>query len=197
MGDNKWLRNSFVYVIIMVAVLVLLFTFLGQRQPDTTVSIGSGSSATIQCNGTRMRNNAAGMARDRCHIDLFSMNGPVGAGFCTDYALARRPDLNGKVNGNAAVWRDQAIAAGEAPKELNASRLLDAILTSLEQNGPSCGMGRDAFTPGLLPGVGGVAYQLLRAHPEHDLPSILAPGAFSRVPGHFQSRLAASGLSKT
>jgi len=23
MGDNKWLRNSFVYVIIMVAVLVL------------------------------------------------------------------------------------------------------------------------------------------------------------------------------
>jgi hypothetical protein len=36
-------------------------------------------------------------------------------------------------------------------------------------------MGRNAFTPGLLPGVGGIAYQLLRAHPEHDLPSILTP----------------------
>jgi lantibiotic modifying enzyme len=36
-------------------------------------------------------------------------------------------------------------------------------------------MSRNAFAPGLLPGVGGVAYQLLRAHPEHDLPSILIP----------------------
>jgi hypothetical protein len=34
-------------------------------------------------------------------------------------------------------------------------------------------MGRNAFTPGLLPGLGGVAYQLLRVNPEHDLPSIL------------------------
>ena len=69
-----------------------------------------------------------------------------------------------------------AIAAGEAPKDLSTSYLLDIILTTLEQHGPSCGMGRNAFAPGLLPGVGGVAYQLLRAHPEHDLPSILIPG---------------------
>jgi len=53
---------------------------------------------------------------------------------------------------------DHAIAAGEAPKELSASYLLDVILTSLEQDGPSCGMGRNAFAPGLLPGLGGVAY---------------------------------------
>jgi len=71
---------------------------------------------------------------------------------------------------------DHAIAIGEAPKELSASYLLDLILTSVEQDGPSCGMGRNAFTPGLLPGVGGIAYQLLRADPEHDLPSILTPG---------------------
>jgi type 2 lantibiotic biosynthesis protein LanM len=81
-------------------------------------------------------------------------------------------------HGDLGAWEllDQAIAAGEAPKELSASSLLDVILTSLEQHGPSCGMGRNAFTPGLLPGLGGVAYQLLRAHPEHDLPSILIPG---------------------
>jgi len=42
-------------------------------------------------------------------------------------------------------------------------------------------MGRNAFTPGLLPGVGGIAYQLLRAHPEHDLSSILIPGSAWRV----------------
>jgi type 2 lantibiotic biosynthesis protein LanM len=81
-------------------------------------------------------------------------------------------------HGDLGAWEllDHAIAAGEAPKELSASYLLDVILTSLEQDGLSCGMGRNAFSPGLLPGVGGVAYQLLRAHPEHDLPSILMPG---------------------
>jgi len=81
-------------------------------------------------------------------------------------------------HGDLGAWEllDHAIAAGEAPKELSASYLLDIILTSLEQDGPSCGMGGSAFAPGLLPGLGGVAYQLLRAHPEHDLPSILIPG---------------------
>lgn len=80
-------------------------------------------------------------------------------------------------HGDLGAWEllDHAIAAGEAPKELSASYLLDVILTSLEQDGTSCGMGRNAFTPGLLPGLGGVAYQLLRAHPKHDLPSILTP----------------------
>src|SRR5437016_3702572 len=39
MGDNKWLRNSFVYVIIMVAVLVLLFAVLNPQKQDPPVSI--------------------------------------------------------------------------------------------------------------------------------------------------------------
>jgi len=80
-------------------------------------------------------------------------------------------------HGDLGAWEllNHAIAAGEAPEELSASHLVDLILTSLEQHGPSVGMGRNAFTPGLLPGVGGIAYQLLRAHPEHDLPSILTP----------------------
>jgi type 2 lantibiotic biosynthesis protein LanM len=81
-------------------------------------------------------------------------------------------------HGDVGAWEllDCASAAGLAPKELSGFNLLDVLLTSLEQDGPSCGIGRDAFTPGLLPGVGGVAYQLLRAHPESDLPSILTPG---------------------
>jgi type 2 lantibiotic biosynthesis protein LanM len=82
-------------------------------------------------------------------------------------------------HGDLGAWEllNHAIASGEAPKELSALNLFDQILTSLEQDGPSCGVGRDAFTPGLLPGVGGIAYQLLRAHPENDLPSILIPDA--------------------
>lgn len=86
-------------------------------------------------------------------------------------------------HGDLGAWEllNHAIAAGEAPEELSASNLLDMILTSLEQYGPSCGMGRNAFTPGLLPGLGGVAYQLMRAHPEHDLPSILTPDSVGRI----------------
>jgi type 2 lantibiotic biosynthesis protein LanM len=87
-------------------------------------------------------------------------------------------------HGDLGSWEllDHAIAIGEAPKELSASYLLDVILTSLEQHRPSFGMGQNAFTPGLLPGLGGVAYQLLRAHPEHDLPSILTPSGEERQP---------------
>jgi type 2 lantibiotic biosynthesis protein LanM len=78
-------------------------------------------------------------------------------------------------HGDLGAWEllNHAIAAGEAPGDLSASGLLDAILSSLEQDGPSCGSGRTSSTPGLLPGLGGIAYQLMRTHPEHDLPSIL------------------------
>ncbi len=81
-------------------------------------------------------------------------------------------------HGDLGGWEllDHALAAGEAPKELDAMYLLDIILTSLERRGPRCRMDGKVFVPGLLPGVGGVAYQLLRAHPENDLPSILTPG---------------------
>jgi lantibiotic modifying enzyme len=80
-------------------------------------------------------------------------------------------------HGDLGVWEllHHAIAAGEGPKGLSASDLLDMIVTSIEQHGPFCGIAADAFVPGLLPGVGGIAYQLLRAHPEAELPSILTP----------------------
>src|SRR2546423_3973777 len=39
MADNKWLRNSFVWVIIMVAMLVLFFTFVGQRPSSQQIAI--------------------------------------------------------------------------------------------------------------------------------------------------------------
>jgi lantibiotic modifying enzyme len=80
-------------------------------------------------------------------------------------------------HGDLGAWEllHHAIAAGEGPGKLDASSLLDLILTSLEQHGPSCGIAGNACVPGLLPGVGGVAYQLLRAHPEADLPSVLTP----------------------
>lgn len=61
------------------------------------------------------------------------------------------------------------------PSNFAPDHLLDRLVTSLEIYGPSCGVANDAFIPGLMPGIGGIAYQLLRAHPDNDLPSLLLP----------------------
>ena len=78
-------------------------------------------------------------------------------------------------HGDMGAWEliDLAISAGEGPEGLSRQQLLGAILTSIEEHGPISGMRRDAFVPSLLPGLGGIAYQLLKAHPESGLPSIL------------------------
>jgi lantibiotic modifying enzyme len=81
-------------------------------------------------------------------------------------------------HGDAGAWEllERAAALGEAPEGVTGEGLLAAIVTSLEGHGPVCGLMRDAYVPGLLPGFGGVAYQLLRAHPESALPSVLTLG---------------------
>lgn len=78
-------------------------------------------------------------------------------------------------HGDLGVWELVAAAEkkGLAPTAVTADGLLAQILSSLEEFSPICGFARDAFTPGLFAGVGGVAYQLLRAHPQHRLPSVL------------------------
>ena len=48
-----------------------------------------------------------------------------------------------------------------------------AILSGLEEHGPVGGWSRDAFTPGLMPGLGGIIHLLLRMHPESRLASPL------------------------
>lgn len=67
----------------------------------------------------------------------------------------------------------EAIALGAGPAGVTQETVLASVLTSIEQHGVLCGVTAAAFAPSLLPGVGGVAYQLLRSHPDSDLPSIL------------------------
>ncbi|WP_051795427.1 type 2 lanthipeptide synthetase LanM [Kibdelosporangium aridum] len=50
------------------------------------------------------------------------------------------------------------------------------IITSLETHGTTTGLAREVYSPSLMSGSGGVAYQLLRMHPECTLPSVLVPG---------------------
>jgi type 2 lantibiotic biosynthesis protein LanM len=78
-------------------------------------------------------------------------------------------------HGDLGVWEvvDRAAQKGLVPPGVSPEGLLAHILSSLEEFSPICGLARDAFSPGLFAGVGGVAYQLLRAHPEHRLPSVM------------------------
>jgi type 2 lantibiotic biosynthesis protein LanM len=87
-------------------------------------------------------------------------------------------------HGDASAWEllDAAIAHDLGPRGLSRETLLAQWLTSLEQHGPRCGMVADAFMPGLMTGVGGIAYQLLRTHPQRDLPSVLVLGHRSTSP---------------
>lgn len=68
-----------------------------------------------------------------------------------------------------------ALTLGLAPDGLDRATLDARVIGSVEEHGPISGLTRDTFAPGLLPGLGGVAYQLLRLHPDSTLPSVLVP----------------------
>ena len=59
-------------------------------------------------------------------------------------------------HGDLGAWEllERAIALGEGPKDLTPVHLRELLLTSLEIHGPSAGITRDAFPPGLLAGYG-------------------------------------------
>lgn len=76
----------------------------------------------------------------------------------------------------AAELLVQAVDAGLAPEGMTRDSVLAWILGSMDKYGAVCGIVRDTFSPGLMAGLGGVAYQLLRMHPDCDLPSVLVPG---------------------
>ncbi|MDP9864479.1 MULTISPECIES: type 2 lanthipeptide synthetase LanM family protein [Streptosporangium] len=80
-------------------------------------------------------------------------------------------------HGDLGAWEviDLALAAGVGPRGVDRERLDASILGGIEEHGPVSGLARDVFAPGLLPGLGGVAYQLLRMRAGGALPSVLLP----------------------
>jgi lantibiotic modifying enzyme len=81
-------------------------------------------------------------------------------------------------HGDLGAWEllARADSAGLAPAGLDRDRLAADILTGLREHGPQTSVASHAvFQPGLVLGAGGVAYQLLRMHPECQLPSVLLP----------------------
>ncbi|MGC1304349.1 MAG: lanthionine synthetase LanC family protein, partial [Caulobacteraceae bacterium] len=68
----------------------------------------------------------------------------------------------------------RAAALGALPPAIALEDVLSGILTDIEDRGPHCGF-LDILVPSLISGHGSIAYQLLRAHPESRLPSVLLP----------------------
>ncbi|MEO7263121.1 MAG: type 2 lanthipeptide synthetase LanM family protein [Jatrophihabitantaceae bacterium] len=81
-------------------------------------------------------------------------------------------------HGDLGCWEllGRAFDLGVAPPGLDLLTMDAYIIGSLEKYGPASGLARAAFCPGLMPGLGGVAYQLLRMDPGCSLPSLLVPG---------------------
>lgn len=80
-------------------------------------------------------------------------------------------------HGDLGLWEllADADALGLAPPGHDREAVTAHAVAVVEEYGVVTGMARDAFSPGLLPGAGGIAYQLLRLHPECALPSVLLP----------------------
>jgi lantibiotic modifying enzyme len=144
--------------------------------------------------GWRDAREPAGIATAWCHgatgIGLASADlirrGGVGA---TDHAVVVRRaayscwhagmGLNHTLcHGDLGCWEllSVALELGLAPDGLDRGQLDSYIVASIEQHGAASGLAHSAFVPGLLPGVGGIAYQLLRMQAgsgQAPLPSVL------------------------
>jgi len=80
-------------------------------------------------------------------------------------------------HGELGTWELQraAMAVGVAPPQVDPDELDARVLTGIEEFGAVAGPNRDAFRPGLLHGIAGIGYQLLRMHSQCPLPSVLLP----------------------
>ncbi|GLZ33774.1 lanthionine synthetase [Lentzea sp. NBRC 105346] len=73
-------------------------------------------------------------------------------------------------HGDSGTW-ELLVAAGHDREAVSAR-----VIGSLEAHGTTTGLAREVYSPSLMSGSGGVAYQLLRMHPDCDLPSVLLLG---------------------
>ena len=93
-------------------------------------------------------------------------------------AAARRAALGWDhtlCHGSLGNWEllDITDAVGHARNSSDRCSLTAEIISSVEEHGPVTGYASNTPVPGLLAGTSGIAYQLLRLHPDCDLPSVL------------------------
>ncbi|MFG3348194.1 type 2 lanthipeptide synthetase LanM family protein [Streptomyces sp. NPDC048018] len=107
---------------------------------------------------------------DPRHLDTALRSGPAGLreGFGWSHTLC-----HGDLGLSELLHRLRALEGYAGP---SAARADAELITGIEQRGPVGGLAKEAFTPGLLPGLSGVVHHLLAMHPEARLsaPLLLA-----------------------
>jgi len=111
--------------------------------------------------------------------DLTRRGWPVAEGLLPRAALAAHTDGLGwnhtLCHGDLGVWElmDAALRAGFAPPGVTREGFEAYVMASVEENGAVSGLARAAFSPAMMSGSGGVAYELLRMGEGCELPSVL------------------------
>ncbi|HEX4812338.1 MAG TPA: type 2 lanthipeptide synthetase LanM family protein [Nonomuraea sp.] len=77
--------------------------------------------------------------------------------------------------GESGGWEVLGLAADAGVFDVDREWLDARLVSGVEEFGARSGFAGEPLVPGLLPGIGGVAYQLLRMHPDCRLPSVLLP----------------------
>lgn len=159
-----------------------LFDSQEQNWLDLRVAGGTKASSVAWCHG------AVGIGLALADLNPGLLDERVRNRFRSAVQTTWRRGLgmnHGVCHGDLGAWEllEFSIREGLGPEELSREGLLAYIVTSLEQHGPVCGMASEAFSPGLMSGLGGVAYQLLRAHPASELPSVMILGEDQLISG--------------
>ncbi|WP_415948366.1 type 2 lanthipeptide synthetase LanM family protein [Streptomyces sp. KLOTTS4A1] len=107
---------------------------------------------------------------DPRHLETALRSGPAGMreGFGWSHTLC---------HGDLGLWEllhhVRALQGYEGPPAAQADA---ELLSGIEERGPVGGLAKEAFAPGLLPGLSGVVHHLLRMHPDARLSSPLLLG---------------------
>ncbi|MEU6976946.1 type 2 lanthipeptide synthetase LanM family protein [Streptomyces sp. NPDC046371] len=104
---------------------------------------------------------------DPRHLRTALRSGPAGLreGFGWSHTLC-----HGDLGLSELLHRLRALEGYEGPSAAQAD---GELLTGIEQRGPVGGLAKEAFSPGLLPGLSGVVHHLLGMHPDARLGSPL------------------------
>ncbi|GAA3853919.1 type 2 lanthipeptide synthetase LanM family protein [Saccharothrix violaceirubra] len=111
--------------------------------------------------------------------DLLDRGGPGSRGVLRRAAESALRDGLGWTHtlchGDSGTWEllVAALDHGVAPEGLDRAAVDARLIGGLEAHGAVTGLAREVYSPSMMSGSGGIAYQLLRLHPDCALPSVL------------------------
>lgn len=137
---------------------------------ETTYDPVVGSWRDLRREGTDMAGTAAAWCHGALGIGLSTLDDDVRQRAAEAVWASGLGSNHTLCHGDLGSWE---LLATTRPAGVERITVEARIISDLELNGPVSGVTQDIFSAGLLAGLGGIAYQLLRMHPRCDLPSVL------------------------